>query len=141
VSITTRTWSRIMAAAAFIKLALLRSPKASIQLNQRFLNILNGMKQGDPIPPIDVQPLPDGTYRIQEGVRRAVAARELGLSEIEANVEPFEPGGGRTIPLSDVVIDAGSRVLSGLVGFIMPSFVLEQAMRDMTRCEQGPCDL
>jgi hypothetical protein len=82
-------------------LGQLESPKTEIDNDGRYQRVAQAVRTGQ-APPIDVEPTVRGTFRIQEGVRRAVAAREAGLPSILANVWTPTAGAPRTIPLRDV---------------------------------------
>jgi hypothetical protein len=84
-----------------IPLDQLESPKTEINNDGRYQRVSQGVRMGQ-TPPIDVEPTGRGTFRIQEGVRRAVAAREAKLPDILANVWTPTPGAPQTIPLRDV---------------------------------------
>lgn len=84
-----------------IPLDKLESPKTEILNDGRYQRAAHGVVTGQ-APPIEVEPTGRGTYRIQEGVRRAVGAREAKMLDIPANVLRPTSGAPRTIPLRDV---------------------------------------
>jgi hypothetical protein len=87
-----------------IPLDKLESPKRSIVDDARYQRAAEGVRTGE-APPIEVEPTGRGTYRIQEGVRRSVGAREAKMSDIPAKVVKPTQGAPRTIPLRDVKLE------------------------------------
>jgi nucleotide-binding universal stress UspA family protein len=59
---------------------------------QRYERVLNAMKEGKSLPPIELYKLGFGYY-VLDGNHRVAAARELGQLEIEAEVTEFVPLG------------------------------------------------
>ncbi|MBK8252956.1 MAG: ParB N-terminal domain-containing protein [Polyangiaceae bacterium] len=87
-----------------IPLELLESPKTNVPNNARYQSAAEGVRSGN-APPIEVEPTGRGTFRIQDGVRRSVAAREQGKGSIEAVVRQPTPGAPKTVPLKDVQLE------------------------------------
>ncbi len=61
------------------------SRMAAFQATHRFQGIIRAMARGDGLPPVDLYLL-DGHYYIRDGHHRVVAARELGILDIDARV-------------------------------------------------------
>ncbi len=57
---------------------------------ERYRRLLSAMERGEPIPPLLLYKLGYGYY-VAEGHRRVAAAKQLGLSEIAAEVRDFVP--------------------------------------------------
>lgn len=87
-----------------IPLDKLESPKTSIAADARYQRAAEGVRSGQ-APPIEVEPTGRGTYRIQDGVRRSVGAREANMPDIEGKVNKPTAGAPRTIPLRDVKLE------------------------------------
>jgi len=87
-----------------IPLDKLESPKPSILDDARYQRAAEGVRNGE-APPIEVEPTGRGTYRIQDGVRRSVGAREAKMPDIPAKVSKPTQGAPRTIPLRDVKLE------------------------------------
>jgi hypothetical protein len=87
-----------------IPLSRLESPKTAIPADARYMRAKEGVAAGE-TPPIEVEPTGRGGYRIQDGVRRSVAARELGHGDINATVREPTPGAPQTVPLNDVKLE------------------------------------
>jgi RHS repeat-associated protein len=109
-------------AAILIPLSKLRVPaiKAFIDGNSsRFLSVLKGLENSEPLPPILVNTIANGEYYIMDGVRRSVAARELGMQAIEGEVigQGFATA---SIPLSEVVVTTATRILSSALSANVP---------------------
>jgi oligopeptide/dipeptide ABC transporter ATP-binding protein len=87
-----------------VLLGQLESPKISVvRSDARYQQALAGVAKGE-APPISVESTAGGRFRIQDGVRRAVAARELGHRDIEAIVHSPTGEGGQTVALERVEI-------------------------------------
>jgi hypothetical protein len=95
---------KVRGGEARVPLSSLESPKTAISADARYMRAKEGVAAGE-TPPIEVEPTGRGGYRIQDGVRRSVAARELGHGDINATVREPTPGAPQTVPLDDVKLE------------------------------------